>query len=194
MSVSVRNESVGLTDDDEAAIILAVANRTRVADIARAYRTTISDINAVVERRASEMFSGEAMRRKMFIEDARLEALGEFHYQRGKEGDVQSGALYVKISERRATLSGMNAPSGHIVQLVGAANAPKAQTSTEQISSLLDNILRITLRERELLNQESDAGGWVSPEVRAEINALRETRGKPPLPMSPEVPVALGER
>jgi hypothetical protein len=49
-------------------------------------------------------------------------------------------------------------------------------------------------RERELLNQESDAGGWVSPEVRGEINALRKGRGKPPLPMSPDVPVAVGER
>ena len=111
------------TDDDENAIVLAVANRTPVAEIARAYRLTISDVNAIIERRASEMFSGDTLRKKMFIEDARLQALGELHYQRGKEGCVQSGALYVKISERRATLSGMNAPSGHIVQLVGAANA-----------------------------------------------------------------------
>ena len=80
------------------------------------------------------------------------------------------------------------------MQLVGAANAPKPQSSTAVVAGLLDNILGITLRERDLLNQESDAGGWVSPEVRAEINTLRERRSKPPLPMSPDVPVALGER
>jgi hypothetical protein len=91
------------TDDDEDAIVLAVANRMPVRAIVRAHGLSVTEVDAIIDRRAAEMFAGDKLRRKMFIEDARLEALGELHYQRGKDGDVASGALYVKISERRAT-------------------------------------------------------------------------------------------
>ena len=94
-----------MTKDDENAIVLAVANRTRLptSPALIASRSRRSMRSSSIARR--DVF-GDTLRKKMFIEDARLQALGELHYQRGKEGDVQSGALYVKISERRATLSG----------------------------------------------------------------------------------------
>jgi uncharacterized protein YkwD len=116
----------------------------------------------------------------MLIEDARLEALGEPHYQRGKEGDVASAAVYCKISERGASMRGMNAPQGHLVQLMHAANMPEKQTTTQHLRTVLDTILHITPRERQLLDKR-ELEGDDSAEVLAEINQLRAERGKPPL-------------
>ena len=59
----------------------------------------------------------------------------------------------------------------------------RERTSTEKIRSLLDNVLHITPRERELLNREEDEGS--TPEIRADINRRRAERGKPPLPEGP---------
>jgi hypothetical protein len=38
--------------------------------------------------------------------------------------------VFVKISERRASMTGMNAPQSHAVQLIHA-NPPEKRTSTE---------------------------------------------------------------
>jgi hypothetical protein len=171
------------TEDDEDAIITAVANRTPVREIARAYNLSAKEVDAIIDRRAAEMFDGEKQRRKMLIEDARLEALGELHYQRGKEGDVASGALYVKISERRSVMRGLSVPQSHIVQLMTAADLPQRETSTQHIRNVLDNVLRITKRERELLDRH-ELEGDNDPATIAEINELRAARGKPPLPAS----------
>ena len=54
------------------------------------------------------------------------------------------------------------------------------QTSTEQIRAALDDLLSITVRERELLDKESDAG--ITAEESAEIDELRKARGKGPVP------------
>ena len=45
-------------DDDDDAIVLAIANRTALRDVARAYGLTVKEIDAIVERRAAEMFDG----------------------------------------------------------------------------------------------------------------------------------------
>ena len=76
------------------------------------------------------MFNGAKLRRKMFLEDVRLETLSRPHYERGLAGDVASAVVFAKISERRARMTGMNAPQSDAVQLIHA-NPPEKRTSTE---------------------------------------------------------------
>jgi hypothetical protein len=52
-------------DDDENAIVLAVANRTPIKDIARAYDLSIKEVDAIIDRRATEMFDGGSQRRQI---------------------------------------------------------------------------------------------------------------------------------
>jgi hypothetical protein len=57
---------------------------------------------------------------------------------------------------------------------------PEHKTSTTELRGMLDNIMHIGQRERQLLDcRELD--GDDSPEVLAEINQLRAERGKPPI-------------
>ena len=83
------------------------------------------------------------------------------------------------MAERRSILLGLNPPLGHAVRVVQHEPATKP-TSTQEIRGLLDDVMRITPRERELLDRrELDGDG--SAEVLAEINELRAQRGKPPM-------------
>jgi hypothetical protein len=66
------------------------------------------------------MFDGGQLRRELMLEVTRLNALAEKHYRKAMaaDGDVASGALYVKISERKSTMLGLNAPAAHAVQII----------------------------------------------------------------------------
>ena len=99
-----------MTEDEGNAIVLAVANRRSVRDIAKTYGITETEVNATVDQRAADMFDGAKLRRKMFLEDVRLEALGA----RGQalttgcsmrcERDAQDGdAIGYRNSERKKT-------------------------------------------------------------------------------------------
>jgi hypothetical protein len=69
----------------------------------------------------------------------------------------------------------------NIVDKGGHYTAPQVQqTSTQKLRGVLDSILHISPRERELIDRhELDSDN--RPEVLAEINQLRAERGKPPL-------------
>ena len=112
------------------------------------------------------------------VSQSRLDELQEAFHEQAMGGDVQSGALVAKIIERRCTMLGLHTPPAMTLQVV-EAQAPK-QTSTHKIRGLLDNIIHISPRERELLDRR-ELDGDDSPEVLAEINELRAVRGKPPL-------------
>jgi len=85
--------------------------------------------------------------------------------------------LVAKIIERRCTMLGLYTPPAMTLQAV-EAQAPK-RTSIQKARDRLDNIMGITVRERQLINKEADEG--FDPQVRAEINQVRAQRGKPPL-------------
>jgi len=72
------------------------------------------------------------------------------------DGDCQAAVTYVKISERRATLAGANAPIGHAVTVMRHATPPEL-TSTQRIRAALDDVMGIAARERELEDRVSAA-------------------------------------
>ncbi|MGY8682667.1 hypothetical protein Q2941_33540 [Bradyrhizobium sp. UFLA05-153] len=168
-----------MTEDEAHAIVLAVANRTPISKIAETYGITEAEVHATVDQRAADMFDGVNLRRKMFLEDARLAALGVPHYEKGLAGDVASAAIYVKISERRATMTGMNAPQGHVMQLIHQSAPVKQLNSTQEIRAAIDQVCGITSRERELLDRR-EIDGDKDPAILEEVNQLRIARGKRP--------------
>ena len=91
--------------------------------------------------------------------------------------DTAAGGLLIKVAERRTTLLGLNPPIGHAVQVIQHAPAEKKKTSTQEMRDLLDDIMGITLRERQLLDRR-ELDGDESSEVLVEINELRAARGQ----------------
>jgi hypothetical protein len=95
-------------------------------------------------------------------------------------GDVASAVVFVKIRERRASMTGMNAPQSDAVQLIHA-NPPEKRTSTEIARDMLDSVPGITVRERFLIDKADEIGGpGITAEESAEIDELRKARGKGP--------------
>jgi hypothetical protein len=58
----------------------------------------------------------------------------------------------------------------------------KQQTSTEKIRAALDNVMGISVRERELEDKADYGDTPLTSEERAELDRLRAERGQPPLP------------
>jgi len=76
---------------------------------------------------------------------------GQLIYGSDGRGDKDAGILYIKASERLA--KGMNSPLAHAVQVIHQTAPVKQLTTTEETRAVLDNILHISLRERELLDR-----------------------------------------
>ena len=91
------------------------------------------------------------------------------------DGDCQAAVTYVKISERRATLAGANAPIGHAVTVMHQA-APPQLNSTQSLSAAIDRIKGITARERELEDRASYGGTPLTSAEEAELEQLRVDR------------------
>src|SRR5262249_42508697 len=67
------------------------------------------------------------------LADRRLAAVELKFYNKAVEGDgdPQSAIVFVKTSERRATLAGANAPIGHAVTVMHQAAPARELTSTQ---------------------------------------------------------------
>jgi hypothetical protein len=80
-----------------------------VVAIAKQYRCTTSDVDAVIDRRLSfDLTNGQRLK-AIKLDTARLEALMLPFFERAtKDRDVQAGTLCVKILERRALLLGLD--------------------------------------------------------------------------------------
>jgi len=155
-------------------------NNPRVHAIARAHDCTIDDVHAALDQHPIERDRDTYLKRTLALELMRLDQLEmAFEGKALKDKDVPAGMLLIKVAERRATLLGLNPPLGHAVQVILHEPVEK-KTSTQELRGLLDNILGITFRERQLLDRR-ELDGDESAEVLTEINELRAKRGKPPM-------------
>jgi len=107
------------------------------------------------------IFEGGPLRRELMLEVTRLNGLAAKFYDKAMDGDgdVASGTLYVKISERKSTLLGLNAPQSHAVQVIHEEQRPRQLTSTEQIGEAIDQLI--------------DEGRRKNSEEYAEVEAVR---------------------
>jgi hypothetical protein len=98
-------------------------------------------VNAVLDHHPIETNRDQYLKRTLALELLHLDELEQaFREKALVDRDVASGVLLVKVSERRATLLGLNAPLGHAVQVVQhpPANQP---TNTDRIEAVLNALL-----------------------------------------------------
>jgi len=125
---------------DEDAILKARIGGKSVRRIARENGCSEGAIDAILDRHAGSIMSDKYLRRAMLLELQRLDDYVETFHQKAIEGDPVCGALCVKISERRATLLGLNAPLGLAVRIIHDTQPQEQQSSTDRVLALLDRI------------------------------------------------------
>ena len=71
----------------------------------------------------------------LYLEAQRLDLLKQRVWVLAmRDGNLPAASVYVKASERLASLVGMNAPLGHVVNVIGAAPEPEqTQSSTHRL-------------------------------------------------------------
>ena len=175
---------IARSEDD--IILKARVSGKSVAWIAREHGCSEEAIEAVLDRHVDVLMTDKALRQALMLELKRLDDYVETFHPKAQEGDPVCGALCVKISERRATLLGLNAPLGHAVQIIHRTEPARALTSTQKIRAAMDNVMHVTVRERQLLDKESEPGGFgITAEEATEIDELRKVRGKGPRAVDP---------
>jgi hypothetical protein len=171
--------------DDEAAEFLAQdvvtlrASGKSVREIARLLGCARREVDEALDEHAKRCLTPQNRARLIGSELATLDAMSEPFIKLAKAGDAQAAIVVLKIQTRRSLLLGLDAPIRHDPIELIASSEPKLN-STEHYRTLLDNVLGITFRERQLIDKH-DFEGDDSPETIAELNALRAARGKPPL-------------
>jgi hypothetical protein len=126
---------------DPEAILNALAAGLSVTKASEKFHTPVAEVRQLLRSEIEHCLDGARLREAWSMMDRRLAAIELKFYNRAIEGDgdVQAAQIFVKISERRATLAGLNAPSSHIVQ-VSHVPPDQVQTSTERIRAALDRL------------------------------------------------------
>jgi hypothetical protein len=109
----------------------------RVRRIADEHNCSVAQVNAVLDHHPIEIDRDKFLKRTLALELLRLDEIEEaFREKALVDRDIGAGVLLCKVSERRATLLGLNAPIGHAVQVIQPA--PEHQeTSTDRIEKAL---------------------------------------------------------
>lgn len=127
---------------DHDAIIPAAVHGRALGEIARSHDLTLAEVRSIIDAEAARAFSGEELRRELLLEARRLRELGQRYFDRAMADDdmnaANAAAIYIKASERLATLTGMNAPQNSAVTLINATPAAGQQTSTERLTAVIN--------------------------------------------------------
>jgi hypothetical protein len=161
-------------DEDEDRIFEARASGRTARDVAREFDVTVKQVNDIVETKVDELHSGAGLRQSVGFALYRLEKMElKFHARAmADDGDCASAAIALKANERRATLSGSNAPLGHSIQLIGGA-APEPLTSTQSLQKAFDEIRFVSPRERELRDRARYGDHPLDESEQAELAELQ---------------------
>jgi hypothetical protein len=119
-----------------------------IESIARARRLDVAEVKRIIDTEAAAALSGEGLRRDLYVEHTRLQALLRKHFDAAMEGDTVAAALYVKTSERLASMTGTNAPHGHAVMVIHAT-APRPEDEVTNTQRMLEAV--------RALRQQADA-------------------------------------
>jgi hypothetical protein len=115
-------------------------NNRRVLALAKAHECTVERVHEALDQHPVSTDRETFLRRTLALELMRLDQLEmAFEDKVLKDKDVSSGALLVKIAERRQILLGLAAPVGHAV-MIHSEPVEQRQTSTERIRAAIDRI------------------------------------------------------
>jgi hypothetical protein len=119
--------------DREAILRNLVFGGQSIERIARARRLTVAAVTRIVDEEAARALNAAALRRGLYVETVRLEALLKKHFAAAMEGDTVSAALYVKTSERLNSMLGTNAPIGHAVHVINSSETVEQPSNTVRL-------------------------------------------------------------
>jgi hypothetical protein len=125
---------------DPEVILDALAGGLSIKKAAQRFHVPVDDVRKLLQEEIERCRDGAHLREVWALADRRLAAVEVKFFNRAMqgEGDLQSAAVFIKASERRATLNGANMPQSHILQVVSAPQ--ETQTSTERIQAAIDRI------------------------------------------------------
>jgi hypothetical protein len=138
------------------------------------------------------------------LELTRLDRLLEVFFQKALGGDIASGLLCTKISQRRSCLLGLDPQAGFAVRVI--TEPAKHEMTTDKMRSAFDDVMGIGARERQLEDREMQgvaanggrarrahrpsrrAGRQASAEHRSRVDAAAQ---RPPVASQARRPAAL---
>jgi hypothetical protein len=122
-----------MTEDRDAKVLELRASGKSAREVAAEFGLTVPEVEAIVKAQVDLLQSGEGLRQSVGLALYRLEKMEvHFHNLAMQDDDATCAAISLKANERRATLSGSNAPIGHSVRMIGDAG-PSEETSTDQL-------------------------------------------------------------
>src|SRR5262245_45220333 len=125
--------------DREEEIFRARLKGRSVRAIAREFACEIVEVEEIIEKMCAP--ASAAMRRQALALDLqRLDELQTVFYEKAQDGDTASAAIVIKLSERRASLLGLDVPAsvrGDAVQLA-IITPPQPESTTDRIRRALD--------------------------------------------------------
>jgi len=119
--------------NDSAAILRQAIEGKSAQEIATQRGLTLAEVNRALDVEAARMLGGEGTRRAIAAEAGRLDRLKQRLYETYMQtGDTNSASLYVKASERLASMLGWNHPAGHVVSVIGNLQEPQDNKTNTQ--------------------------------------------------------------
>jgi hypothetical protein len=142
---------------DPEVILDALAGGLSVEKAAKQFRVPADDVRKLLKKEIERCRDGDHLREAWALADRRLAAVEVKFFNRAMqgEGDLQSAIVFIKASERRATMNGANMPQSHVLHVVSAPQ--ETQTSTERIRAAIDRI-------RGKSKPSQDNGGDILPQ------------------------------
>src|SRR5262249_36333597 len=104
-----------MTTDPEI-ILDALAAGLSVEKAAKQFRRPADEVRKILKDEIERCLDGKHVREECALADRTLAAIERKFYNRALEGegDTAAAMVFVKVSERRATLNGANMPSHHV--------------------------------------------------------------------------------
>jgi len=115
---------------DPEAVLDALASGDTLAAVADQFRLSKAEIRRIIKSEVDRVFDGSEMRVEWMLTARRLRRMElAFDRKAVEQLDCAAAIVAIKASERRATLTGANAPPASIVTLMHA-NASEEQPTT----------------------------------------------------------------
>ena len=162
------------TDIDPELILDALADGLSTEKVSRRYRVPLDEVRRIMKEATERCYDGAHLREHWMLEDRRLYAMELKFWHKAMEdnGSPADAMVAVKTSERRAVLAGANMPQSHVLAVV--SQPTERRTSTERIGDVLDTLLGITDREKEL--RARDSAGEITADEAEEYRQFQYDR------------------
>ena len=141
---------------DHSDIVQVIADGLTIAKTAERFGVTIDEVRTAIKEAVKELSDGDALRQEWMLEDRRLKAVGlKFYNIAMRDNDPQSAIVFLKASERRATLNGANAPQSYSVQLMNQSAPVEQMTSIDKIEAAIHR-LRMPNRPDDATDEDAE--------------------------------------